>query len=588
MDDELSIGISAASARSSGATCQVCHRAASKYTCPKCHTLYCSSDCYSSHNGGRCVRQFQEEQVVAAVRAARVTALDKRRFEHKLSRIRRQELEEEEESEEEEEEDRSAERSGRGARGQAGREEAQEGDEGQVPPDEAALLEGMDDERHAQLIDLAQRGILDEDALTAEERRAFHNALGTGALAQYLEPWEPWWQKVETRQPVAPPPHCCCSSETKVHFTVFNSLLQLLYAYAHCMRSYNGEVEEVELQEACQHILAIAQALGSPQPPRTPMEALDVAIGATSSETVQCKDPAFNALCLQDFQGLFTCREHAFRAIEEIMEMLHGLLQMVAEVQEEEKAEEQRRSAGQMRDKGKGSSKQDDALNKALKERRHYLKSLGRKLQSSERKVLFLGSFVWHHWGEVAALMPAALVQVKAKEEQLQGLLKEIQAMNTSRAAAARASAMARRCDAIGAVSLASLSPQTGKTSDTARASREAPRFLEEKTVRTFASTPNGTENGKAAGRDLSSRQNTVEISNAVMATSAPTLTGKPTAVAVVTMTANGGNAVLPGTLEVPLDVDGTDVKNATGGKEDSEKREVEDTNRHIPLIEEC
>ncbi|KYF43623.1 HIT zinc finger protein, partial [Toxoplasma gondii ARI] len=47
MDDELSIGISAASARSSGATCQVCHRAASKYTCPKCHTLYCSSDCYS-------------------------------------------------------------------------------------------------------------------------------------------------------------------------------------------------------------------------------------------------------------------------------------------------------------------------------------------------------------------------------------------------------------------------------------------------------------------------------------------------------------------------------------------------------------
>ncbi|CBZ51503.1 conserved hypothetical protein [Neospora caninum Liverpool] len=542
MDEELSIGLSAVSTRSA-ATCQVCRRAVSKYTCPKCRARSCSSKCYKVHNAGRCAKQFQEEQVVEAVKAARVTAIDKRRFELKLSRLRKQELGEEEDEEEEAEDDEEQRKDRR--------------EEEEEPGEDSALLEGMDDERHAQLIELAQKGMLDEDSLTEEERRAFHNALGTGALAQYLEPWEPWWQKGS------------------------------LYAYAHCMRSYNGEVEDVELQEACQHILAIAQALGSTQPPRTPMEALDVALGATSSEAVQCRDPAFNALCLQDLQGVFTCREHAFRAIEEILEMLHGLLLMVAEVQEEEQAEAQRQMAGQRRERANGARREDgEALKKALKERRQYLKTLGRQVQSSERKILFLGSFAWHHWGEVSALLPAALAQVKAKEAQLQVLLKEIKAMDASRAAAARASSMARRCDAIGAVSLAALSPGA---SGSAGAPRVSPETSLPATARQpFACTPVSTETGRnATRRSLDAGQNTADTSSAG-ADALPSLTGKSKAEAGGASAADGEDAESSGERDASLAAMGEKDSRSGAEAERPEKREVEAVTLHTRLIEEC
>ncbi|PFH36538.1 HIT zinc finger protein [Besnoitia besnoiti] len=507
MEDAPCIGISAASGRSAASTCPVCHQAVSKYTCPKCRTLYCSSDCYNRHNDGRCVRQFQEEQVLEAVKAARVTAIDKRNFEQKLSRIRAHERAAEDEDDDEGDAPRErGPRGGRASEGERRREEEAEGDE-------SGLLNGMDDERHAQLMELAHSGLLDEDALTEEERRAFHHAVGTGALAQYLEPWEPWWQKAELHPPVAPPPHCCCAPERKVHFAVFNTLLQLMYAYAHCMRSYNGDVEEVELQEACQHILAVAQALGASQPPPTPLESLDVAITATSSHAVQCKDPEFNALCLQDLKGLFSCREHAFHAIEETLRMLHGLLEMVAEVQEEEKAEDEARLAAKLEGKERGKREEErEAFRRAVKERRQHLKTLSRNLQMSERKVLFLGSFLWHHWAEVSALVPAAMVHVKAKEEQLQAVLKEIQTIKASRAAAARAYAMSRRCDDIGAVPLSSLSPHP-KSSAQTLSSQQGVSGSTDSGARAPASQPprargtpgRGEDSGAAAARDSDS-----------------------------------------------------------------------------------
>ncbi|KAI0030347.1 hypothetical protein K488DRAFT_54431 [Vararia minispora EC-137] len=36
----------------SGAKCKICRDSPSKYSCPRCHILYCSIPCYKTHNGG--------------------------------------------------------------------------------------------------------------------------------------------------------------------------------------------------------------------------------------------------------------------------------------------------------------------------------------------------------------------------------------------------------------------------------------------------------------------------------------------------------------------------------------------------------
>ncbi|PHJ22237.1 hit zinc finger protein [Cystoisospora suis] len=443
-------------------TCQVCHRQPFKYTCPRCEALYCSATCYRQHNGGKCVAQFEEDQVTEAVRSARVTAADKHRFEKQLAQMRaREQADEEDEGDERGESGVVS--AGPLRRGRASSDKrADEDDQGD------SYLFGMDDERHAHLAELAERGLLEESALTEEERRAFYSAVKRGVLAQYIEKWDPWWQKIETQRPEAPPPHCCCCAGKKVNPIVVNTLLQLLYAYGHCMRSFNGDINAVELQNACQHILVIAQALSAAEPPRSPLESLDQAVAATAAEPVRCTDMYFNALCLGDLRQLLSCREHVMRAIDEILSMLHDLLEMVVEVQEEEMAEQQQNQAKEGISKAQAEG---DEAKKALKDRRRHLKRLSRHLQLSERKVLFLGSFVWHHWPEVTTMLPAVMAQVEAKQERMDQVVREVRAAQASRAAAVRQYAMDRRCDSIGSVSLSALPGRDDSESQTAAGS---------------------------------------------------------------------------------------------------------------------
>lgn len=47
--------------------CQICHKAQSKYKCPKCYLLYCSLACFKKHKELPCVNPTPSETKTAAL-----------------------------------------------------------------------------------------------------------------------------------------------------------------------------------------------------------------------------------------------------------------------------------------------------------------------------------------------------------------------------------------------------------------------------------------------------------------------------------------------------------------------------------------
>ncbi len=57
----------------------VCRKEFAKYTCPKCHVKYCSSDHYKSHNMF-CSERFFKDQVESHLRATKASKEDKKKI----------------------------------------------------------------------------------------------------------------------------------------------------------------------------------------------------------------------------------------------------------------------------------------------------------------------------------------------------------------------------------------------------------------------------------------------------------------------------------------------------------------------------
>eukprot|EP00163_Fabomonas_tropica_P030982 TRINITY_DN7211_c0_g2_i1.p1 TRINITY_DN7211_c0_g2~~TRINITY_DN7211_c0_g2_i1.p1 ORF type:complete len:481 (+),score=44.30 TRINITY_DN7211_c0_g2_i1:195-1637(+) len=134
--------------------CTLCHRAHSKYRCPKCSAAYCSADCYKKHNLS-CTETFYKDLVETELRTNHLhaSAADKRKMHETLQRLHEEE----------------------GA------------------TQDFFVQGSVEDEAMARLETLALADELTLDHLTEEQRQSFMNAVENGSLAEFIDVWQPFW-----------------------------------------------------------------------------------------------------------------------------------------------------------------------------------------------------------------------------------------------------------------------------------------------------------------------------------------------------------------------------------------------------------
>jgi len=206
------------------------------------------------------------------------------------------------------------------------------------------------EERLEALAALAEQGELNLEDLSEEEAKRFFAELKAGDLGRALGPWEPWWEKTaiidlmslddgstgDERLHRSPPEHLCCSvsGDRKAHPSVVFTLLEVLYAYVHTLRSFNGDYSWDPLQAAA-HMFHLGRSIWGKQVYSSVTEALK-----TPQEVAQ-KLPgggfgsSFDRNCLGDVsvilsRGMGSCA----RAVLEAQE----LAQQAQQMQEEAKS----------------------------------------------------------------------------------------------------------------------------------------------------------------------------------------------------------------------------------------------------------
>lgn len=329
--------------------CGVCNRVAASYTCPRCQLGYCSLGCYKGHSE-KCTESFYQAQVEEALHSQRATGAERKWLEGMVAQLNNL-GEEDEEDPEEDEEDR----------------------------EERRLL---------ALVERAEHGELSIDDLTEEEVQCFHSELKRGALGQALGAWEPWWQRAAVHEmdlnsldddppepsaaslprgplaPSTPPAHLCCTGAgQKVNPAVALTALEVLYAYVHTMRAYNGDCAWDPAQ-ASLHLLHLGSTVCSRKVYSSAGECLRSALAAAAALPGGGFGPSLDLLCLGDVaEVLRRGAGSAALALGEAMELVRGAA---------EAAEEERREGG-------GSGKAPV------------------KLRRGEKKIEFLMSFASHH-----------------------------------------------------------------------------------------------------------------------------------------------------------------------------------------------
>ena len=63
--------------------CQICKENSFKYICPKCKVLYCSINCYKTHNS-ECTEGFYQSNVIEELKATKVSEDEAKKFRHSL------------------------------------------------------------------------------------------------------------------------------------------------------------------------------------------------------------------------------------------------------------------------------------------------------------------------------------------------------------------------------------------------------------------------------------------------------------------------------------------------------------------------
>mmetsp|Transcript_36694 Transcript_36694/g.82594 ORF Transcript_36694/g.82594 Transcript_36694/m.82594 type:complete len:347 (+) Transcript_36694:42-1082(+) len=249
------------------AVCRVCLHEAAEYTCPRCESPYCSLSCYKDHSS-QCTEQFYEEQVHEDLVSQRAGPEERRQLEQALVSLRQ--LDE------------------------------GSGDEAEVDAEE------VDPEEELRRRVEAGEDVTVED-LPPELRRRFLGELKRGVVGQQLAPWEPWWTRVaiEESEEVE---HLCCVGNRTAHPAVAFSVVEVLYAYAHTCRSFNGDLDS-DPAGATQHLLLLAKGLAGKHTYESASELVHVLL--TTRGRVE-QQHSTNLRCWEDVVALL--RERAFVA----------------------------------------------------------------------------------------------------------------------------------------------------------------------------------------------------------------------------------------------------------------------------------
>eukprot|EP01066_Platyproteum_vivax_P010312 Platyproteum_vivax@DN4602_c0_g1_i3.p1 len=195
--------------------CDVCREVAFQYVCPRCDAPYCSVKCYKNHNN-KCTEAFYEANVKEQLATLQPCKESVKEFKDTLQAL----------------------------------------DALEPVWNETDLDEDIDDERRAQLLDLAQRDLLTKDMLTPQEMQMFKEALKDGQIQAHLTPYSPWWTQVVIEEwELCVVDHICCVEGVRTaHDSSVYIVLQLIYAYVHSMRMFDGDLRNAGAQESLIHL----------------------------------------------------------------------------------------------------------------------------------------------------------------------------------------------------------------------------------------------------------------------------------------------------------------------------------------------
>lgn len=219
----------------------------SKYTCPRCNTLYCSSSCYKNPHHSQCSENFYRDQVEEEMQSSTVSEESKKKMMEILQRVK------------------------------AG--------ESVMEAEESEPLDSDDDEDEEDLsVRMAGIDLGDSEAvwrnMTEEERQDFQELVKRGNFEELIPAWSAWWeqdvqlvQEVTTGSPNSPSYTANCpeivevpplSEITKVTPSpcIPYNILNVLAAYVWTVRLFNGDHQESS-QDATEAILTLSTVLAS-------------------------------------------------------------------------------------------------------------------------------------------------------------------------------------------------------------------------------------------------------------------------------------------------------------------------------------
>jgi hypothetical protein len=212
------------------------------------------------------------------------------------------------------------------------------------------LDNGLTEGRLKALLAKAGADELTLEDLTEEEAQHFNAELKKGTLSTALGSWQPWWQRAPVSELdslddyVVPPfpPHICCSPGRHASPLVALTIFEVLYAYAHMQRVFNGDLGWDSLQ-AASHLLHLAAALRGRVIYQNLRECVQAVQGASVSLSISGGGGGdeFHVLCLHDAacilrQGV----DFTLRALKESSDLLDDAAKEAA------KREDNRKTVG--------------------------------------------------------------------------------------------------------------------------------------------------------------------------------------------------------------------------------------------------
>ncbi|CAH1785269.1 unnamed protein product [Owenia fusiformis] len=261
--------------------CELCLKATSQYTCPRCNIRYCTSVCYKGESHANCSEAFYKDCFMEALKEKEVNEEDKKQMIETLKKY--------------------------------------EDDPYDLDSDEEELsleerMSGLDLDNDSDEI---------WSALTDVEKKEFQAMLQDGRLGHLVELWEPWWTShnaalvTEVGKKIQPPkgqlqiltkiPEIGLLLKNPPSENIKYGVLNILYGYCYLLRLHNGEQAADSAIQFCQDLKEISDCLGDMVYSLT-SEALQIAIENISGKA----------------KSVFVSQEFSISIIEDVKHVIIG------------------------------------------------------------------------------------------------------------------------------------------------------------------------------------------------------------------------------------------------------------------------